>query len=418
MTVIHGPNGVGKTIVLRMIHEALTGDTNVFERIPFERFELRFASEDELVLEKSSSEEGKQIIEYSMTVASKEFHGVYQTRVNDEKASRLVGLLDQSVGGDWTRHEGGFIDRNDSETLSYSEAITRLEKYLPDEILEAAKLNHQLSQIRAKCNVRLIGTDRLTDAKLVPRKRNLRRRRPRQPSSDNRTIGRYSLDLVDRIKNAHFEYGRLTERLDRSLIKRLLAKDFVTTSAEDVLGEFKSLDKKRRQLTELGLLTETEDVIQSEGDSDVIELVEGRLDVFSIYVSDMRQKLSIFDSLGEKLRILLDRTRMRFQFKSLEIDSERGLVFKSHSGSTLAVSDLSSGEQHEMIFFYDLLFFAGNEDLILIDEPEISLHIEWQMEFMNDLKTALKASNAHVLVATHSPAIAEAAGESLIELGG
>ena len=109
---------------------------------------------------------------------------------------------------------------------------------------------------------------------------------------------------------------------------------------------------------------------------------------------------------------------MRFQFKSLEIDSERGLVFKSHSGSTLAVSDLSSGEQHEMIFFYDLLFFAGNEDLILIDEPEISLHIEWQMEFMNDLKTALKASNAHVLVATHSPAIAEAAGESLIELGG
>ena len=419
VTVIHGPNGVGKTIILRMIREALSGIPDLIDRVPFDRFELRFASGDELILKKSVLKEPiASPVTYTISIGSVKYEGDYDSLPSRKTAE----IIADRMGGNWMyRGEGVWLDRSDGETIDYSTAISRLSNSgrLPKKL---TRLDERLDLIRSKCKVRLIGTDRLTDRNLVPEED----RDPRHgfvlgasglANSDNRTIGRYSRDMIRRIKNALSEYGKLTERLDRSLVKRLLAKDFKATSAEKVLEEFKRLDNKRRELTELGLLTESEDVLAGDGDDDVLELVKGRLDVFSVYVSDMQEKLAIFDVIGEKLRILLERTKMRFQFKSLEIDQDKGLIFRSDSGSALNVSDLSSGEQHEMIFFYDLLFFAADEDLILIDEPEISLHIEWQMEFMNDLRTALKSSKAQVLLATHSPAIAEEAGESLILLG-
>ena len=420
VTVIHGPNGVGKTIVLRMIREVLSGEPDLIHRVPFESFRLRFDSGDEVVLTKSIDDEQEEsIVSYFVSVASEIHKGTYEPYPSGKTAQMISSRL---PGGSWRyQGEGVWLDQSDGEQIDYSTALTRISRRgrLPKNI---ARINEDFDLIHAKCNVRLIGTDRLTDRKLVPEeeydvRHGFPARRANTPGRDNRTIGRYSRDLIRQIKTVLSEYGKLTELLDRSLVQRLLAKDFDATSPEEVLKEFKRLDNKRRELTKLGLLTESEDVLTSDGDADVLALVTGRQDVFSIYVSDMQKKLAIFDALGEKLRILLERTKMRFQFKSLEIDPEKGLLFKSDSGSKLDVSDLSSGEQHEMIFFYDLLFFAGNEDLILIDEPEISLHMAWQMEFMNDLKTALSSSNAHVLLATHSPAIAEAAGTSLIRLG-
>jgi len=41
----------------------------------------------------------------------------------------------------------------------------------------------------------------------------------------------------------------------------------------------------------------------------------------------------------------------------------------------------------------------------LIDEPEISLHITWQKEFLDDLLKIIKMQNFQVLIATHSPSI-------------
>ncbi len=60
---------------------------------------------------------------------------------------------------------------------------------------------------------------------------------------------------------------------------------------------------------------------------------------------------------------------------------------------------------------------AGEGDLVLIDEPEISLHIEWQMAFVDDIRAALRESSIDVLMATHSPSIAQGAGGDYVALG-
>ena len=433
VTVIHGPNGVGKTIVLRMIQELLSGVQDVFKRIPFEQFHIGFESGDEIVLRRqlTSSLENPskelEIVYYAM-LNGKTFEGEYIAGLSENKARQLARMLGES----WAyRGDECWIDRRDGETLDFDEAIARLPSKFQIEFRRSE--DPVLEEIKAKCNVRLIGTDRLTNQRLSGKsvERQFRSEygsmdqkvlsfqslNDRSSGFDDLTIARYSKDLTFRLSESLRAYGRLTENLDRSLVKRLLAKNFEPNSAEEVLMQFRKLDEKRRELTNLGLLNETEDVLGRDGDQDVLQLISESLNVFSIYVQDMQSKLALFDDLRNKVSVLLERTRARFQFKKLLIDPKEGLVFLSETGARLDVSDLSSGEQHEMILFYDLLFFASEEDLILIDEPEISLHIEWQMEFLDDLRTALKSSNTHVLIATHSPAIARAARHALVSLG-
>ncbi len=65
---------------------------------------------------------------------------------------------------------------------------------------------------------------------------------------------------------------------------------------------------------------------------------------------------------------------------------------------------LSSGEKNIFVMFYNLIFKFSNCK-IFIDEPEISLHIEWQERFINDLYSICEINNIQALVATHSPNI-------------
>ena len=70
------------------------------------------------------------------------------------------------------------------------------------------------------------------------------------------------------------------------------------------------------------------------------------------------------------------------------------------------MTDASSGE---LSLIFNLLSIAGeieNDSLILIDEPEISLHPEWQSHFLPLLKKMFNDyTGCHFIVATHSPQI-------------
>ena len=64
---------------------------------------------------------------------------------------------------------------------------------------------------------------------------------------------------------------------------------------------------------------------------------------------------------------------------------------------------LSSGEQNELVLFYEMLFKCDSKDLVLIDEPEISLHLEWMQSMIGDLKRVADKNKMSLLIATHSP---------------
>jgi predicted ATPase len=65
---------------------------------------------------------------------------------------------------------------------------------------------------------------------------------------------------------------------------------------------------------------------------------------------------------------------------------------------------------------YDLLFRVEPDTLVMIDEPELSLHVIWQKAFIADLLAIVQTVGFDVLLATHSPFIAGERNDLMIAL--
>ena len=72
-------------------------------------------------------------------------------------------------------------------------------------------------------------------------------------------------------------------------------------------------------------------------------------------------------------------------------------------GESLTPYQLSSGEKQLLIILLTVLVEDNLPYVLFMDEPEVSLHIEWQKQLL-DLVTELNA-NVQVIMTTHSPAV-------------
>ena len=89
--------------------------------------------------------------------------------------------------------------------------------------------------------------------------------------------------------------------------------------------------------------------------------------------------------------------------KTVTVNAKDGFLFLTSDGKPLPLTALSSGEQHETILLYELLFNAPPNSLVLIDEPETSMHVAWQIEFLSDIESIAKIAGLSFIIATHSP---------------
>lgn len=69
----------------------------------------------------------------------------------------------------------------------------------------------------------------------------------------------------------------------------------------------------------------------------------------------------------------------------------------------LDINEISSGEFHVLMSFIGIYASINQNSLILIDEPEISLHPNWQMKYISYLKEIFKDyQSCHFLITSHS----------------
>ena len=59
---------------------------------------------------------------------------------------------------------------------------------------------------------------------------------------------------------------------------------------------------------------------------------------------------------------------------------------------------------------------SNNSSLIIIDEPEISLNIKWQREFLEVLNAIIGADNIQIIIATHSVEMITPYRDSVVKL--
>lgn len=101
--------------------------------------------------------------------------------------------------------------------------------------------------------------------------------------------------------------------------------------------------------------------------------------------------------------------------------SLRGCTLTPYSGPRVDLTQTSSGQQQLLCSIFGLAAALEDEAIVLIDEPELSLHPRWQMNFFRHLTTALEPfSRCHVIIATHSPLIAQAGikhGAHIVPMG-
>jgi predicted ATP-binding protein involved in virulence len=321
ITILHSPNGFGKTAILKLIKAAI----------------------------------GINSVDFGS------FHGIPPFR-------KLVFSFEENYK---------FCVSNENNSFKH--------EYLKDDI--KLKETDYFNQIICNINILFISIERINE--------------------------QHTYRLKNIIETTADEYTKKSQVLESTYPTRLVEKKEAFDI--DILKEkLRSIEEKQTDLVSIGLFDAQNltniSFIEKVDDSNKIAL--------SLYVEDMSEKLGLFDELEEKVEVLLDIINSRFVYKKMFVRKEKGIYFVDDNDVELAFNQLSSGEQHELVLFYELLFDVEENTLVLIDEPELSLHVSWQTQFLNDLIRVAKNAKFDVLFATHSPQIIADRWDLTVELKG
>lgn len=83
--------------------------------------------------------------------------------------------------------------------------------------------------------------------------------------------------------------------------------------------------------------------------------------------------------------------------------SESTLLIKKDETEVLDLISLSSGERQLIFIFLKIINSLTKRTLILMDEPEISLHLKWQEKLIKSILDINKDNQ--IIIVTHSPAM-------------
>jgi len=85
------------------------------------------------------------------------------------------------------------------------------------------------------------------------------------------------------------------------------------------------------------------------------------------------------------------------------------VYLENHKGTIIQLSDASSGELSLISSLFHMITTVDPSSIILIDEPENSLHPAWQRDYLDKVLAALEYRNIIIVAATHSPIVVSGA---------
>ena len=108
-----------------------------------------------------------------------------------------------------------------------------------------------------------------------------------------------------------------------------------------------------------------------------------------------------FKRLRKYIENLFIELELDFEFASR--DAKKNIFFKKkNSDNKFSIDELSTGEKTLMSKVLYLYLEDIKDKIILIDEPELSLHPSWQNRVLKIYENFAKQNNCQIIIATHS----------------
>lgn len=430
ITIIYGENGIGKTMIFRILNSFFSKDFKTLISLPFESFRIIFDNDGTVDIKKNNDGQiGVDIDGNQKGYLIEQTDGAFDEQdilsLNNSETEALIDDFRSWVNNNY-KNKSNFHrtfqlirELDDMHILPKhirSKTLVKILTSYPEFSDERWRKTQfacpkEVSELIDKFSLFLIETNRLfldsfeiSDfAKIAAPKR-------------INSVVKLSKDLSYLIRQKHAEYQKKTEILESSLRSRLTSGDVQTEFADADLKKIsEQVAMRRKELEDVGLLDDSDD----EGlpiDENLNEISRA---ILGVNLVDMKAKLAVYDDTYEKLKLFLSIiNQRRFSFKTLAINHEQGFIFQNVKGDRLSLEDLSSGEQHELVLLFQLIFKVPENSLILLDEPEISLHITWQKEFIKDMQEIIELRGFDLIIATHSPSIINGKWDLTVSLKG
>lgn len=413
ITIVIGENGLGKTVILEAVGAFFGTNFDYFEHLEFSDFYFHFTNGEVWTISKKKESE-KSYLNLSRVEKDGKNRQHKMFYFSDPHTSEMApwnksyqwhmemalehGAVDPNSREEWVARRI-FLDRERARRHQMPHKIQH--PSLPTAVRDAIN----------SINIKIIETQRIITAK------------ERNSDAYINTVEKYSKELVARITAVAKTASEAATELDTTYPNRLVAKlrQGTNDSFEELSAALINLGERRKMLSSLGLVENTHDADLLQDSSEKKDL----LNPLKLYIDDSHKKLAPYSDVAHKIDLFTGIVNKRFKHKKLEIQKNKGFVFRSTvkkdgkgNFETISATKLSSGEQNELVMFYELIFNSQIGDMILIDEPELSLHISWQNKFINDLKEVTSMNKVSIIIATHSPDIIDENWDLKVELLG
>lgn len=110
----------------------------------------------------------------------------------------------------------------------------------------------------------------------------------------------------------------------------------------------------------------------------------------------LSQVITLTDNAAENLDVLDGNSHVSYAI---------ALMRKSTRAEIVTFEELSSGEQQLLILAVKIIANTSSKSVILVDEPEISLHVSWQRAIPEVFEIISEKLQCSIVIATHSPIV-------------
>lgn len=375
--VLTGENGSGKSTLLRAIHSVGKEHWQELVRLPLSGLELQFRDGDLLKVRKTEagldfSAGGETWSFNAQAAAQVDQHTLHSFRWRQQAAHQLrLGNIVINQSGEAEEMDG----------LITPDWLTSLVSRFHTKMISARRLEHRLQP---------------------------------DPGSEEETplpvVEQYARELRDRMRDQLSVYAAESRRQEKNLPAQIVNAmqgaaehpentealgDEVQQLREDVRGLADSLAK-------VGLFQE-DDPEQQVSDyprNEPLILLAVR-EVYRV----TRDRLERLTALRSDLELFSSFLNQRFSNKRIVLSPDSGIEVELPSGEGISPSQLSSGEQQLLALAYELLFETEPESVVLLDEPELSLHVAWLKGLLDAFLEMGRTQQLQFVIATHAPAV-------------